>query len=124
MNHATGVAVDDADHIRQSVRDILTTPLGSRLMRRDYGSEIFALIDQPQNDVIRLQRLLRNADCMSTSAAKRERGKYGPLTRQAVATAQRKAGYGSQASGYIGIRTLRWLAKRAEGTKVETRVVR
>jgi uncharacterized protein len=55
MNHATGVAVDDADHIRQSVRDILTTPLGSRLMRRDYGSEIFALIDQPQNGTTRLR---------------------------------------------------------------------
>lgn len=76
------------------------------------------------NDVIRLQRLLRNADCMSTPAIKRERGKYGPRTRQAVHLAQRKAGYGSQASGYIGIRTLRWLAKRAEGTRSETRVVR
>lgn len=75
------------------------------------------------NDVIRLQRLLKNADCMSTSAAKRERGKYGPLTRQAVATAQRKAGYGAQASGYIGIRTLKWLAKKAEGTSVETKAV-
>ena len=76
------------------------------------------------NDVIRLQRLLKKADCMSTSAAKRERGKYGPLTRQAVHLAQRKAGYADQASGYIGIRTLRWLAKRAEGTSVETRVVK
>ena len=76
------------------------------------------------NDVIRLQRLLKHADCMSTSAAKRERGKYGPLTRQAVRTAQRKAGYADQASGYIGIRVLRWLAKRAEGTSIETRVVK
>jgi len=75
------------------------------------------------NDVIRLQRLLRNADCMSTSAIKRERGKYGPLTRQAVHLAQRKAGYGAQASGYIGIRTLKWLAKRAKGTSVETKAV-
>ena len=55
MNDTTGTVVDDADHIRQSVRDILTTPLGSRLMRRDYGSEIFALIDQPQNGATRLR---------------------------------------------------------------------
>lgn len=75
------------------------------------------------NDVIRLQRLLRNADCMSTPAIKRERGKYGPRTRQAVHLAQRKAGYGAQASGYIGIRTLRWLAKKAKGTSVETKAV-
>lgn len=75
------------------------------------------------NDVLRLQRLLRNADCMSTPAIKRERGKYGPRTRQAVHLAQRKAGYGSQASGYIGIRTLRWLAKKAKGTSAETKAV-
>uniref|UniRef100_UPI0026076D20 ATPase domain-containing protein n=1 Tax=uncultured Sphingobium sp. TaxID=316087 RepID=UPI0026076D20 len=31
------------------VRDILTTPIGSRLMRRDYGSLIPELIDQPAN---------------------------------------------------------------------------
>jgi len=75
------------------------------------------------NDVIRLQRLLRNADCMSTTAIRRERGKYGPLTRRAVKKAQCKAGYPKQASGYIGIRVLRWLAKRAEGSSVETKVV-
>ena len=77
------------------------------------------------NDVLRLQRLLRNAGCMSTPAILLERGKYGPLTRQAVRTAQLKAGFtGSDADGYIGLSTLKWLAKRAEGTKAETRVVR
>ena len=76
------------------------------------------------NDVLRLQRLLRNAGCMSTPAILLERGKYGPLTRQAVRTAQLKAGFtGSDADGYIGLSTLKWLAKRAEGTSVETRAV-
>lgn len=45
----TGQAVSGVDHLRQSVADILTTPIGSRLMRRDYGSDIPALIDQPDN---------------------------------------------------------------------------
>lgn len=36
-------------HLRQSIRDILTTPLGSRVMRRDYGSRLFQLIDAPLN---------------------------------------------------------------------------
>jgi phage baseplate assembly protein W len=36
-------------HIRQSVRDILATRIGSRVMRRDYGSLIPELIDQPGN---------------------------------------------------------------------------
>ena len=37
------------DHLRQSIRDILTTPIGSRVMRRDYGSKIYRLIDAPMN---------------------------------------------------------------------------
>lgn len=41
----TGRRIDGMDHLRQSVRDILTTPIGSRVMRRDYGSAIFRLID-------------------------------------------------------------------------------
>ncbi|QAU22888.1 phage baseplate protein [Dyella sp. M7H15-1] len=43
----TGKPLEGLAHLRQSVRDILTTPLGSRVMRRDYGSELFALVDKP-----------------------------------------------------------------------------
>lgn len=55
MNSTTGRAVSDVAHIRQSVRDILTTPIGSRLMRREYGSLIPELIDQPANPATRLR---------------------------------------------------------------------
>ncbi|WP_034911974.1 GPW/gp25 family protein [Erwinia sp. 9145] len=55
MNQQTGQALTDTDHIRQSVRDILLTPQGSRLARREYGSLLFALTDQPQNDALNLQ---------------------------------------------------------------------
>jgi phage baseplate assembly protein W len=55
MNNTTGRAVSDVAHIRQSVRDILTTPIGSRAMRRDYGSLIPELIDQPMNPATRLR---------------------------------------------------------------------
>ncbi len=55
MSRENGGALDDLDHIRQSIRDILTTPLGSRVMRRHYGSLLSALIDQPQNEALRLQ---------------------------------------------------------------------
>ena len=40
----------DVDHLRQSVADILSTPIGSRVMRRDYGSLVPALLDQPDNN--------------------------------------------------------------------------
>lgn len=114
----------NAAKLRQVVKSLTAKKIYSTSVKRLLANAKAKAPRKRSNDVIRLQRLLRNADCMSTSAAKRERGKYGPRTRQAVHLAQRKAGYGSQASGYIGIRTLRWLAKRAEGTSVETRVVR
>ncbi|RRZ88539.1 GPW/gp25 family protein [Erwinia sp. 198] len=55
MNQQTGLALTDTDHIRQSVRDILLTPQGSRIARREYGSVLFALTDQPQNKALNLQ---------------------------------------------------------------------
>lgn len=47
MNAKTGLNLTGSDHIRQSIEDILTTPVGSRVMRRAYGSLIPELIDQP-----------------------------------------------------------------------------
>ncbi|WP_444885977.1 GPW/gp25 family protein [Microbulbifer sp. PSTR4-B] len=47
MNNRTGAAITQLEHLRQSVTDILTTPKGSRLMRRDYGSEVFRSVDAP-----------------------------------------------------------------------------
>ena len=49
-NAVTGKELTGLAHLRQSVRDILTTPLGSRVMRRDYGSRLLALVDAPLND--------------------------------------------------------------------------
>ncbi|AXF38222.1 putative tail protein [Ralstonia phage phiRSP] len=45
----TGKGIDGIAHLRQSISDILTTPLGSRVMRRDYGSRLFELVDAPTN---------------------------------------------------------------------------
>ena len=51
----TGRSVEDLAHIQQSVSDILRTPVGSRIMRRDYGSLLSMLTDRPQNAALRLQ---------------------------------------------------------------------
>ncbi|MEI9701502.1 MULTISPECIES: GPW/gp25 family protein [Enterobacter cloacae complex] len=55
MSQNNGQAITDTDHLRQSVRDILLTPQGSRIARREYGSLLSVLIDQPQNPALRLQ---------------------------------------------------------------------
>lgn len=52
--------LNDMEHLKQSVRDILTTPLASRVMRREYGSLVPDLIDEPMNNTTRLQ-------CMSAA---------------------------------------------------------
>ena len=35
------------EHLRQSITNILSTPIGSRIMRRDYGSRLFKRLDAP-----------------------------------------------------------------------------
>ncbi|OLO05110.1 GPW/gp25 family protein [Salinicola socius] len=55
MSRGNGTALNGIDHIRQSIADILTTPIGSRVMRRDYGSLLPSMIDQPLNDATLLQ---------------------------------------------------------------------
>ena len=46
-NNQTGKELTGLAHLRQSVRDILTTPIGTRVMRREYGSRLLALVDSP-----------------------------------------------------------------------------
>lgn len=47
INHETGQVLRDFDHVVQSIRVILTTPIGSRVMRREFGSEVFDLVAKP-----------------------------------------------------------------------------
>jgi len=49
MSRSTGTALGGFDHLRQSVEDILTTPVGTRVHRRDYGSRLPRLVDRPIN---------------------------------------------------------------------------
>jgi hypothetical protein len=47
VNALTGAPMGVLEHIRQSIGDILATPIGTRVMRREYGSALFALVDAP-----------------------------------------------------------------------------
>ncbi|MBU9413686.1 GPW/gp25 family protein [Burkholderia multivorans] len=55
MNARTGRAIAGQAHIEQSAADILFTPLGTRVMRRDYGSLLPTLIDGPVNPLMRMR---------------------------------------------------------------------
>lgn len=50
VNRHTGATLPGIEHVRQSIEDILTTPLGSRRMRPTYGSALRRFVDLPVND--------------------------------------------------------------------------
>jgi len=47
MDRVTGKPLTGLDHLWQSIGDILSTPLGSRRMRPDYGSTLRRFVDLP-----------------------------------------------------------------------------
>lgn len=55
MNRITGSSLSTIEHIRQSIADVLMTRIGTRCMRREYGSQLPDLVDQPFNDATRLR---------------------------------------------------------------------
>lgn len=62
----TGKRLAGLDHLRQSIRDILTTPIGSRVMRRDYGSRLYQLVDAPLNRATILDLYAATAEALAT----------------------------------------------------------
>ena len=62
----TGRKLSGIEHLRQSIRDILTTPLGSRVMRRDYGSRLFDLIDAPYSSATKLAIIAATVEALMT----------------------------------------------------------
>lgn len=60
MSALTGKYIDDVagdgqrSHVTQSIRDILMTPIGSRVLEKEYGSKLFDLIDRPITNTIEI----------------------------------------------------------------------
>ncbi len=49
MSILTGKWLSAENHLKQSIIDIISTPQGSRVMLRDYGSDLYLWIDAPLN---------------------------------------------------------------------------
>jgi len=64
LNATTGQPLSGIHHLRQSIHDILTTPLGSRVMRRDYGSRLPELIDQPMTSRLAVELFAATAEAL------------------------------------------------------------
>jgi phage baseplate assembly protein W len=64
-NAQTGKPLGGIDHLRQSIVDILTTPIGSRVMRRDYGSQLPDLVDAPTNSETTMDMIAAAVDALT-----------------------------------------------------------
>lgn len=94
MNRDTGKRLTGMAHILQSVRDILTTPVGSRAMRRTYGSYLYKLLDAP---LTAATRLLMSA---FTASAIRKWEKRIKLSKVSVTQADAGGAAGLTLEGY------------------------
>lgn len=64
MNRYTGKEISGIEHLKQSIIDILTTPIGSRVMRRDYGSRLFELLDRPMSSGFAVELYAATAEAL------------------------------------------------------------
>lgn len=64
MSRDTGKALGGFDHLRQSIQDILTTPIGTRVHRRDYGSRLPRLVDRPINSSLVAELVAATAEAL------------------------------------------------------------
>ena len=50
IDRGEGAALDGWPHVLQSIGVILTTPIGSRVMRREFGSDLPKMIGRPMTE--------------------------------------------------------------------------
>ncbi|VVS90708.1 GPW/gp25 family protein [Desulfoluna spongiiphila] len=66
MDAETGARLSGYDHLKQSIGDILATPLGSRVMRRDYGSRLPELMHAPMTPGLNVEIFAAVAEALAT----------------------------------------------------------
>lgn len=64
MSRDSGTELKGIDHLRQSITDILTTPVGTRVFRRDYGSRLPRLVDRPINQSLIVDLVAATAEAL------------------------------------------------------------
>ncbi|MBR8114436.1 GPW/gp25 family protein [Burkholderia cenocepacia] len=109
MNATTGRATAGLSHLYQSIAKILTTPIGTRIARRDFGSELPDLIDAPNNGATRVRLYAAIATALMQWEPRLR------LTRVQLSTEQSDAGAGVQVVEIEGTTT-------ETGEPVSTRV--
>lgn len=65
VNAETGAPLTGWPHVLQSIRKILTTSIGTRVMRREFGSEVMSLIDAPMEGRVLLALYVATANAIA-----------------------------------------------------------
>lgn len=64
-NAITGTALAGSAHLAQSIRDVLVTPVGSRVGNREYGSRLFELVDAPASPALEIDIYAETASALN-----------------------------------------------------------
>jgi hypothetical protein len=64
INAHNGQPLSGIDHLRQSIRDILSTRKGTRIMKREYGSGLPTLVDNPMTPRLAMEVYAATAEAL------------------------------------------------------------
>lgn len=103
LSRITGQRIDKDDHLTQSITDILTTPKGSRVMRRNYGSRLPELIDAPMNGETVVDLFMATAEALDAWEPRLRLRRVEILPKSAGAMALRLTGDVGEAARRVDV---------------------
>ena len=65
IDNQTGKHISGIQYLKQRIADVLTTPIGTRIMRREYGSKLFDLLDAPISKMTIINYYAATAEALS-----------------------------------------------------------
>lgn len=65
INRQSGERLSGIEHLRQSIADILSIRIGTRVLNREYGSRLPSLIDAPVNPETSLEFYAATAEALN-----------------------------------------------------------
>lgn len=68
MNADTGEVLTGVPYLRQRLRDVINTPLGTVVGRRDFGSRLFEMVDHNVDSRFQMDGYVRLADAINNPA--------------------------------------------------------
>ncbi|MCO7217129.1 hypothetical protein [Halomonas sp. OfavH-34-E] len=67
-DRATGALIEGVPYLRQRLEDVINTPIGSVVGRRDFGSRMFELLDRTVNEAFHMDAYIRLAEAINNPA--------------------------------------------------------